>query len=274
MEPLIDRMAGCEPKRTALLLKIMERPAMYFGTARFDYMDHFLFGYDFEQYERDLRKKRRNPRRKFYNDIRFTMEYWLLHTQSATYQGSLTGWSLFARCFGCGQEALDAYRAYLCSCFPPDVTSVEYELYEYEDKHKVQRPWLEDNMTPEQHEKNAEAAMESIQDILRRAKLMYDQLKVYIRRDACFFQVRFKFRSENGWTDDSALIMNPDNHDLLIAIHAHVRNTNEAALKQYGFDVFDTQDESDDQLARRDLPYELSFASDYAKWKNTILNEA
>ena len=277
-EPLIDLMAKYEPKRTALLLRIMERPAMFFGTARFDYMYHFLNGYDSWPCEKKAYKKAKRLRRKFYDDIRFTMEYWLLHTQSATYHGCLTGWSLFARCFGCGQEAFDAYRTYLCSCFSRDIESLDYALYMYGHEHKI--PFhIGYDITPEEHERMAQIVLGNIKDIIHNAGLAYDQLRAYVCRDDYFLQVRFLIHNDSGWMDDSALIMNPENHDLLIATHAYANNASEAALILCGFDVFDTRNRDDRYEAwmdtnRQDLPYDLTFASDYAKWKNEIINEA
>ena len=225
---------------------------------------------------KDMREKRSNAREKYFRDTRFTMEHWLLHTQSATYNGSLTGHSLFSRCFGCEKEAFDAYRMYLHSCFPEGLESVWHTLFSFEDKHELDRYYREDDVPPDHQQKLAQGVADAVWEMLRRDGQAYDQLKIYMRRDNYFLQIRFLFYGENGWQSDDELIVNPGNHDLLISMHAHGRNADEAVLKQYGFDVFDTrtspgEGRNGQWLHWMDLPYELSFATDYARWKSDII---
>ena len=252
--PLITRLTELEPKRTALLLKIMERPGMYFGTTRFDYMMCFLDGYDFhvqEHHPKGFMRERRE------------LEHWLLHSHSAAVCGcSFVGWSLFYRCFGCGPEAFDAYRAFLETSLPQDGDDVWYELFKYKSAHEI--PYCIGNK-PGQNQQMAQTVLDNITEFLHRSEIAYDQLKIYVRRDTCFLQIRFLYHNATGWTDDTALIAKPENHDLLIAIHAYAQNTSTKALQSLGFDVLDTRRRKDH--FRHDRPYNLSFAHDYAKWK-------
>jgi len=260
--PLIDRLAEQEPKRTALLLKIMERPAMYFGTPRFDYFQQFFGGYDWDAWERRLEEKTPRP-----IDETRELEYWLLHTHSATFHGSLTARSLFYRCFGCGPEAFEAYRSFLHTSLPQS-DSVDYDLYKYQSDHKI--PYYDgyDKPKPEILQQMAQTVLDNITELLHRSEITYDQLKIYVRRDYAFLQLRFLYHSEAGWTDDSALLASPENHDLLIAIHAYAQNTSTKALQNCGFDVLDTRRRKD--RFGHDRPYAQSFAYDYAKWKTEI----
>jgi len=262
--PLITRMMEHEPKRTALLLKIMELPAVWFGTTRFDYMMCFLDGYDFHEQEHHPKGFMRERRE---------LEYWLLHSHSAAVCGcSIVGWSLFYRCFGCGPEAFEAYRAFLDTSLPQDGDDVWYELDKYKSAHEIPF-YIGKKITPEKHQQMAQTVLDNITELLHRSEIAHDQLKVYVRRDTCFLQVRFLYHSESGWTDDTALIAKPENHDLLIAIHAHAQNTSTKALQALDFDVLDTRRRdrrSGQNPARHDRPYNLSFAYDYAKWKNEL----
>ena len=265
--PLIGRLTELEPKRTALLLKIMERPAIFFGRMRFDYMMCFLDGYDFHEHEHHPKGFMRECGE---------LEHWLLHTQSATLHGSLNGWSLFYRCFGCGEEAFGAYREFLHTSLPQDedsVWSVWYELFKYESAHEI--PFhIGYRITSEKHKQMAQTVLDNITEMLRRSGIAYDQLKVYVRRDTYFLQVRFLYRGEGGWTDDRSLIAKPENHGLLLAIHAYALSASIKALQDCGCDVIDTrrrERRSDEDIARHDWPYSLSFASDYEKWKSEFL---
>ena len=256
--PLIDRLAEHEPKRTALLLKIMERPGVLFGSPRFDYTMAFLDGYDYHEHEHHPKGFRRECQE---------LQYWLLHTLSASFHGSLNGWSLFYRCFGCEEEAFDAYRAFLDASLPQDGDDVWFELNKYKSAHEIPY-YIGNKTTPEKHQQMAQTVLDNITELLHRSEITYDQLKVYVRRDTCFLQVRFLYHSATGWTDDDALIAKPENHDLLIAIHAYAQNTSTKALQACGFDVLDTRRRKD--RFGHDRPYNLSFAFDYANWKNEL----
>jgi len=254
-EPLIHRLMKQEPKRTALLLKIMERPAVIFGTMRFDYMMCFLDGYDMSVQEH-------HP--KGFSEERRELEHWLLHKHSAAVGGcSFVGWSLFYRCFGCEAEAFDAYRVFLDTSLPQDGEDVWYELFKYKSAHEI--PYYGNKITAEKHSQMAQAVLDNITELLRRAGIAYDQLKIYVRRDSSFLQVRFVYHGEGGWTDDGALIAKPENHDLLLAIHAYALSASTKALQSLGCDVLDTRRR--DRRSGHDWPYALSFASDYEKWK-------
>jgi len=267
-EFLIDRKAKDDPEGTALLLKVMERPAMYFGATRFDYMQHFLSGYDFVRWENNVNS---GPS---YQLEWWLLEYWLLHTQSATFHGSLNGFSLFTRCFGCGQEAFDAYRVFLNTSFPEKVDSICSELYghKYGGERNIVRYDWEDDVPADHYQKLAQAVLDHINEIIRRADLIYDQLRVYVCRDSYFVQVRFMLRGESGWTDDSELIANPENHDLLVAIHANAEYAGTEALQNFGIEVFDKDETDAEFVVRQDRPYSETFAFDYERWRKEFFN--
>lgn len=256
------KLSAQNPEAFALLEKIMSRPGMYVGTNRFDYVEHFLSGYsmghDFIEWLPNIE-----------------LQYWLLHAHSASlHSGSLHGRSLFSRCFGVGKIAFENYKTFIASSAQVIQQQVHSEIYAYEEKNKTVRYDWEDDVPPD-HEKNlAQTVLDGIHEMLRRTDMVCNKLKIYVRKEPVFCQVRFLFYGANGWTDDSKIIANPDNHSLLISIHANARNAKTDELKKCGCDVFDGQDYSDDGFFfTGKITDDMTFYMEHLRWKEKVKSE-
>ena len=258
---IAERMAQKDPKAFALLQKIMERPAMYFGLNRFHYMDLFFRGYTW-----DLDSFCLLPNRQ--------LQHWLLHTQSASLNsGEMVAQSLFYRVFGARDTAFTHYKAFLGAHLPEDPTEVAFDLYSYESGHNTVRYDFEDDVPPDHYERLAKNVMDEIAGMIGRAGFPYDALRVYIRREPLFVQARFLFHTSGGWADDTEIIAKDENHGALLALHANARNASAAALSACGCDVNDEIEFSNswENCQVQDLENlvtdETAFLSEYLRWK-------
>ena len=128
-----------------LLQKMLDRPAIFVGTTRFDYFFHEFVGYCWG----------RGTGVDFMPNQE--LQYWLLHNQSVSLSGEIAGSSLFFRCFGIGQIAFDKYKEFLYAALPskwPEINinndpvvraiamhsqSVDVEIYAHESNHDLVR---------------------------------------------------------------------------------------------------------------------------------------
>ena len=273
-----SKIAEKKPEAFDLLQKMLDKPAMFVGTNRFDYVYHLFSGYCLGSGA----------------DLEFMpskeLQYWLLHTQSASLSGEISGRSLFFRCFGIGQIAFDQYKAFLYAKMPekwPEIDAnddplvkalaahdqgVDVEIYSYESNYNLVRHNLindgiptdntnfiraavksikqfgevrynwTDDIEPDHNIKLAQTVVDNVYKMIRNSDIEPDELKIYVRKERLFTQVRFLYRCGQKWSDDSAIIASSDNHALLIAIHASAKNASSEALRECGCYVFDNQD--------------------------------
>lgn len=107
--------------------------------------------------------------------------------------------------------------------------------------------------------------------MINNAGFTYDKLKVYIRKERLFNQVRFIFCGSEGWKDDSGIIANPDNHERLVAMHAHVKSTSAEALRGCGCHVPDNMDYNDGAFPSADmLTDDIAFITGFSQWRSRI----
>ena len=67
---------------------------------------------------------------------------------------------------------------------------------------------------------------------------------------------------------------NPDNHSLLIAIHANARNAKAKELKNCGCDVFDKPDYSKEHpFDSGKITCDLTFFMEHLRWKEKVESE-
>ena len=142
---IASKIAAIDPEILDLLQKILHRPTIFVGENRFDYVHHLFDGYCWGKGV----------------DINFLpskeLQYWLLHTQSSSLYGEISGRSLFFRCFGVRQIAFEQYKSFLNTEMPekwPEIEinddpftkrlathyqSVDVEIYSYENKYGIVR---------------------------------------------------------------------------------------------------------------------------------------
>ena len=234
---------------------------MYFGVTRFHYMNLFFQGYAWKRSSFCLLPNNE-------------MQYWLLHTQSASlHSGEMVARSLFYRVFGAREQAFAHYKAFLETHLPEDPTEVAFDLYSYEHEHNTVRYDWEDDVPPDHHERLAANVVDEIAGMIGSAGFTYDALRVYVRREPLFVQVRFLFRASGCWMDDTEIIAKDENHGALLAIHANARNASAAALSARGCDVNDEIEFSNswENCQVHDLENLVtdnnSFLSEYQRWK-------
>jgi len=203
------------------------------------------------------------------------LQHWLLHSQSVTLSGTVSGRALFYRCFGLGDEAFDQYRGFLkapVSSFmhnpnyrynthnPTQSNPAEgghrkicHEISNHEKMHDIVRyDWRDDELN-DHNCKLAMSAVEIIGAMIEAENCIYDELKVYIWKERHFTQVRFLFHSDDGWADDMEIIGKRSNHERLIALHASIRNASVKALQECGCDVYGTIDDEEHVFSIDDL---------------------
>ena len=83
----------------AALIKLTERPGLYVGTDRLDYLEHFSAGWDLV-----------TPAYPW--DADYEMQEWIFLRESVSIAGAATihGRSLIPRCYGNRMQAIDQYR--------------------------------------------------------------------------------------------------------------------------------------------------------------------
>jgi len=302
-----DIISVKDPEAFDLLQKILERPAMFVGTPRFDYADHLFSGYCWG----------RGTGVEFMPSKE--LQYWLLHTQSVSLYGEISGRSLFYRCFGTGQIAFDKYKEFLYAQMPeewPVVNSgdpivksltscsqaVDVEIYAYESNHNLVRHDLINDGIPKDnidfvraakksikqhgevrydwadgdlHSHNmklAKTTVDTVREMIKNSNIEFDELKIYVRKEQLFNQVRFLYRCGQEWLDDGAIITDPNNHNLLVAMHANAKNASADALRECECDVFDMQD-YDFMFVPDAFVYadDKTFHSEFLQWKNGIV---
>ena len=149
---------------------------------------------------------------------------------------------------------------------------VDEELRAYEKKYDtIQYDW-DDDVPFDHYQKSAQAIYINIQEMMDRTGLFYDEIKIYIRKERLFNQVRFLFRGIDGWIDDSKIIVKPEYHELIIAIHTNARNATVDELRNCGYEVFDNIDYEEGVPPLYDIfTDEITFSSEFARWKEKSL---
>lgn len=266
-----SRIMKRDPEAFEMLKFLIMRPGMYVGKVRLDYVEHLFTGY----YLASRRYLGQNDKVDFLPSME--LQYWLLHTQSAAIDGSISGTSLFYRCFGSRKMAFDYYKIFLDADIPDNPECVYSEILNYTYSHNIvdysyfEEGLLKEELPPDYYQKSAQTVIDIIKEMINNAGLTYDELKVYIRKERLFNQVRFMFYGSEGWKDDSVIIANSENHERLVAMHAHVKGTSAAALRGCGCHVQDTMNYDDGVFPSGDMfTDEIAFITEYLQWRSKI----
>ncbi len=245
-----------------LLEQIFKRPGLYVGSPRFDYVNLYIDGFcDGRRLETKLLPSKE-------------LQFWLLHTQSSSLHGTITGGTLFYRCFGVNKHAFENYKVFLNAPLPKEFQYVDEELYSYEKEHDIVKYKNESNEAISHNIELAKSIYSNIEKMINRSSYFFDEIKIYIKKERLFNQVRFMFKTNNEWIPDDEIIRDKANHDLLISIHATVRNATVENLRNCGYDVFESQNNYLNNLGRYDVFHDdLIFLTEYTKWKNNVLTK-
>jgi|GEM_PF-1862343 len=264
MKTMAEIMEQQDPETFAMMQKIMALPGMYLGGSNFKYMDMFLFGHAFARTSRPS---------SFCPMPNRPLQHWLLHTQSASLRVcTLNGQSLFYRMFGSRELAFENYKDFLKACLPEDPEEVSFALTDYENEHDIERHYFEE-APPGYNEQLANNALGEITGMIIRAGIAYDSLRVYVRRDDYFLQVRFLFHTADGWVDDTELIAKEENYTVLLAIHANARNSSAEAFRACGCDVNNKAKRRSSLDFAGMITNKTAFLSEYRKWKESVTGQ-
>ena len=175
-------LAEQDTKTLSLLKKILERPGLYLGANRFDYLCVFMNGYTFVDFEQSLTPG--NHKNEFTEMPNTIMQHWLLHTQlAALHSGEMHASQLFCRCFGTKKIAFEHYKEFLHYPVPevsskhpgdlameyfssehPHITgNVYWEISCFEKNHDLVQYNLIDGGIPKENMNFIGAAMKSIE---------------------------------------------------------------------------------------------------------------
>ncbi|MCL2082466.1 MAG: hypothetical protein FWH04_04420 [Oscillospiraceae bacterium] len=248
-----DKIKKQDPEAFELLQNVIGRPGMYVGKIRFDYVEHFFAGYYTGRGDESLSWFLPNG----------LLEYWLFSTQSVSLSIPAGGLRLFYRYFGLEETAFEKYKEFLNESISEDVESICLKLQDYREKQNINCCDDEALRVPSTYCLNlANEVFGVVKKMINRADLTYEKLKIYIRRESSFNQIRFMLYGKNGWSDDREIIAIPENHELLIEMHAKARATTTEALRECGCDVVDAQHWLD--------PPSGDMYTEYLRWKECI----
>lgn len=196
----------------------MERFGVYVGTARLDYIQHFLSG-------ASLCKHSYEPNLKDEWNINYELQHWIMTNQSACIRHACTlnGWSLFYRCFGSGARALMYFSKFLHDDIPKPVGAENRSPHEICTAYDI---YNLTNVLCDDEKNDFETCKHSIIGIIRNMieekDEEYDEVRVYIHRTRYFSQIRFIYHTPNGWHDDADIIFRQGNYQNLIKLHAYL----------------------------------------------------
>jgi len=277
-ETIGERMLKKAPRSYKYLNDILDKPALHIGVWRFDYLEVLLNGYNYANYESSQRCNNTYDSLEVFPNA--LLQYWLLHTESATlHSGTMLASSLYYRCFGSQVTAFRKYREFLAARLPEDPDCVDLELNGLETQSGLLKMKSgKDDL--ESHKRRLAATLISIiEELISNASYVADDLKIYVRREPLFKQLRFLFHTANGWIDDSEIILNQKSHYALIKLHTILRNEALDNLKDFGCDVFDEIEFSNDKVKCEvsDIAHlitdENTFHFEYMRWREFVLKQ-
>ncbi len=267
---------------------VLKRPALFTGKDRFDYLDIFLRAYyDCSKWNSD-----------------YDIQKWLLINESIIlpHAITLTGWQLVPIYYGNKNAAIDSFGrlvdeiAFSTNEFNEELPAlVVYDIYKY-----CKYPTLRTNrfFIDEKSDLNSRIPeiknifsemKKSYENIIPIAKRMindtYEDLYIYIRYQAYFFQIRFVYLKEGKWIDLDDLKNLDDYYFNLVVLHAYAELLQKENHKSHIISIHTNNDETKIAVKKtKDVWYDIynndldiSFAdkktlySQYNNWKNEIV---
>jgi len=189
----------------------------------------------------------------------------------------IKGDTLFRQLFGVSRLAFDQYRFFLDSATPfiPIGSENVYSEIEHRTDNLGIEPFYlheEGEYPDEYYNELAKDVVDIITSMILNTNTTYDQVKIYVRNEGAFRQIRFLFHTKNGWVDDSNVISFHKNHSLLIDAHVKIRCTTAKALRNNGCDVFDEQSYDYSKHPTTGVfTDDMTFHSEYLRWKQLVM---
>ena len=312
MSTIAEKIMEQDSEAFKVLNQMLETPAMYFGAgARFDHVIHFFEGYRWgrRSFDFDFMPNRElqfwllhTHSASFHasNILGLSLFFRCFGIGKIAFeQYKLFLNSSFLEC-----EATMPSNEDLSAVNPAfhDKWGVNFELYAYEERNNMVRydflkdgipkdnllfvkaavksiekygdvrfDWADD-VSCDHHKNLAKDLINHIENLIRNSNYSYDKLKIYVRKERIFTQVRFLFHNSDGWNDDYDIIKKPDNHETLIAIHANAINASTEAMRECGCDVFDMEDYVFKFVPDASVYVdEMAFYSEYLRWRSEII---
>ena len=259
----------------SFLKKVMERPVMYVGTNRLDYVEHLYSGYMINYDHSDSQPP-------WY--MNYEMQYWLLHTQGVVLQNAeWGGLDLFYRYFGTSDTAIDQFSKMLHADIPPPQFHAHFSFLDDSVASEICQFHMDmwnngDDTEPTAEEIKAEF-FKTIRTLLAQQDEEYDEVRVYICDVGLCTQFRFVYRTPGGWRDDASMLADSKNHAQMVRLHRLIHdcgysdiqfsrmNSQESAVY---FHFFGDSPEWDVVDIAHEIRDEETLWRQYCKWKTEI----
>jgi hypothetical protein len=281
------------------LIKLAQRPGLFIGTNRFDYMQLFYYGWDAFSQIHVYR---------WMSD--YDIQRWLFLKESVSIYraASIDGWTLMQRCYGNRQEAIDQFKSMLDEIelssrdeynFMDTVSRHIRQVYllykwgnidrqEAEFNSKVSADYYPVNDMIRDAIGNVSHSYESIIPIIARMiSEQYSDLWIYLHYERYFLCIKFLYHSEKeGWVENIALAHQQDYYRNLVVLHAYAsliqneEHQNHILTLRHndGAVTIDCEETIDEWYGIFNNDIDISdcdknpFNKSYAEWKRKILS--
>ena len=264
------------------LIKLTERPGLYVGADRLDYLENFSAGWGFV-----------TSIYPWASD--YEIQEWIFLRESVSINSaSIHGRSLVPRCYGNRKEAIAQYKILLeevkfsrwedekptpsVSRLITGITSSfeeeGYDFYAYCAPAAL-RQVAKELVGEVQH--SYESIIPIVSRIIGEA---YDDLWVYLHFAGCFVCVKFLYHTEkDGWKENTALLNREDYVQKLLILHAYAVFVQEKENKSHiitlrhkqGIITVDCKETADEWRGICSDYENKPFSESYAEWKEGII---
>lgn len=227
-------------KEQEILFAVLERPGLYVGKNRLDYVGNFFSGFAFHA--------GLSPDNKLETNFNYPMQKWLFYKESVSiaHSASINGWSVLSRCYGNNNDGCNKLKEFLQDLWLENTFSnlENIEVYDtvgcqifqiyanYHWKNPSSKEFFSSMISKDYYPvsekiKNwigeIEYSYESLIPLIRKlVDESFDKLKIYLHYESYFLQVRFLYYSEDkGWVDNVELIDKYDYYLHLTILHAY-----------------------------------------------------
>ena len=212
------------------LIKLAERPGLYVGTDRFDYLDNFSAGWGLV-----------TPEYPWNADYEIQEWIFLKESVSIANAASLHGRSLISRCYGNRIEAINKFKMLLeevefsSNDAKKEINTVSAQIFGL--KSCFESAFEEDdyicpfaNLAPATLKQASKKLVGKVQNtyesiipiIVRMINESHDDLWVYLHYETYFLSVRFLYRTIKGeWQENTVLSNREDYFQNLLILHAY-----------------------------------------------------
>lgn len=189
----------------ALYQEIMKCPVLYLGTLRLDYLHQFMSGFYMHRTMNELANVPVKQLERGW-DADYEMQRWIfLQNAAALCPGvSLNGWTLFYRCYGVKEEAMSRFSQFLHADLP--APPAEKSLDPFHPQNTMGDIWESvRQLENDDDDSHGEQVKALVRQLIRETGAVCDEIRLYVRRDHYFRQVRFVYHTPQGWREDNDL---------------------------------------------------------------------